>query len=455
VLVFHKGFSIISLMANVLTVLLLPLLSVPSRAARADTPADDLIAALVEKASPAVVKVITVRPAVPAAAGPKQLADAVVGTSTATGSGFIISPSGYVATNKHVIDGAISVFVVTAGGVRYTAGITGMPSKSDMALLHIDAGHPLPFVRFGDSDKMRPGDRVIAIGSPFGFDNSVSTGIVSAVNRDIMESPFDDYIQTDAAINHGNSGGPLFNLSGEVIGMTSVIFSPEPASAGVGFALPSNMLDFVFDRLMKTGKVAVAMLPIQTQQVDWTMEQALDLPDLLGALVTSVQDRDESMLEGRILPGDVIRTFNGQRVQDPRDLARQAARSAIGSAAELVICRAGAMQTIQVVMQAWPEANPIILDNNGPRTIGLELVAGQNNNGQPIVTVASVAPTGTAAASGIQKGDVIAKIQQTPVTEPGQAFRILGVRTATNHHFAAVLVEREDKRFWLSLAVPD
>ncbi len=140
--------------------------------------------------------------------------------------------------------------------------MVGMPDKADMALLRIDAGgKQLPFVKFGDSDKVRVGDRVFAIGSPFGFDDTVTSGIISALDRDIMESPFDDYLQTDAPINHGNSGGPLFNMSGEVIGMTSVIFSPGPGSAGVGFAVPSNSLRFVFDRLMKTGEVKAGMLP--------------------------------------------------------------------------------------------------------------------------------------------------------------------------------------------------
>jgi serine protease Do len=214
---------------------------------------------MVARVSPAVVRVITVRPPTHEEdkPGAKVVNHSPAGrTSTATGSGYIIDPAGYIGTNKHVIDGAISVFVVTADGIHYPATIVGMPVNADMALLRIDAGYkPLPFVRFGDSDEVRVGNRVFAIGSPFGFDNTVTSGIVSALNRDIMESPFDDYLQTDAAINHGNSGGPLFNMAGEVVGMTSVIFSPDPGSSGVGFALPSNSLRFVFDRLMKTGKI--------------------------------------------------------------------------------------------------------------------------------------------------------------------------------------------------------
>ena len=324
-----------------------------------------------------------------------------------------------------------------------------------MALVRIDAGHELPFVSFGDSDKMRPGERVVAIGSPFGFDTSVTTGIISAIDRDIMESPFDDYIQTDAAINHGNSGGPLFNLSGEVIGMTSVIFAPGPGSAGVGFALPSSSLQFVFERLIKTGEVRAGMLPLRTQPVSWMLQQALDTPDLLGALVMSVQDDDNRMSREKIRPGDVIRTFNGQKVLDPRDLARKAVRAPIGGDATLEVYRSGAFETVHATIQAWPEAKAIVLTDDDPRTVGLELAAGRRENGQPIVTVASVDPRGSAAASRIQKGDRIIEVQQTPVSEPGQVLDVFAARSATKHHFAAVLLERGNKQFWMSLAVPE
>jgi serine protease Do len=420
----------------------------------------DGIAGVVAKVSPAVVRIITVRP-------PKledvKADDRVAGasadtssdrTTTAIGSGFIIDPAGYIATNKHVVEDGTSVFVMTSDGERYQASIVGAPGKADMALLHINARHDLPSVAFGDSDKMKVGDTVIAIGSPFGFDNSVTAGIVSAVNRDIMESPFDDYIQTDAAINHGNSGGPLFNLNGEVIGMNSVIFSPSTGSSGLGFALPSNELEFVFDRLRKTGEVKAGMLPIHTQQVSWMLKQALNAPDLHGALVASVHDTDDKMMHGEIKPGDVILTFNGEKVWDPRDLARKAARSPIGSDAALDICRAGVGQTVHVKIQEWPEAKPVVLMNNGQRKLGLELISAPRNQGAPAVSVASVDPMGTAADSGIQKGDVIIEVQQTPISAPDQALRLFEEQSAKKHHFAAVLVERDKKLSWMPLAVP-
>jgi serine protease Do len=433
------------------------LVSVVSRSAWADAHSES-IAEMVARVSPAVVRIVTVRPVQPEAdtTGDKlQVSAAVDRTSTATGSGFIIDAAGHIATNRHVVDGAISVFVHTADGVRYPATIVGVSGECDMALLRINAGPGLPYLRFGESDKVRPGDKVVAIGSPFGFDNTVTTGIISAINRDIMESPFDDYIQTDAAINHGNSGGPLFNLSGEVIGMTSVLYSPGTGSAGVAFALPADNLQFVFDRLIATGAIKAGMLPIHTQQVRWMLQQALDLPDLHGALVTSVQGHADAIAQGKITPGDVIRSFNGQEVLDPRDLARQAARAPIGSDAVLVVCRDGVFQTVHVAIQAWPEAKPIVLNDDGPRKLGLELASGPGDDGAPTVTVASVDPKGTAAASGIRQGDVIVAVQQTQVSEAAQALRILWARSATGRHFAAVLLSRENQVFWMSLAIPD
>jgi serine protease Do len=426
------------------------------RAARADV---ESVADMVARVSPAVVRVVTVRPPQPMDELPgASLAStpAKEGTTTAVGSGFIIDPTGYIATNRHVVDGAIALYVVTAEGVRYEAAISGMPPESDMALLRIYAGRKLPFVSFGDSDKTRVGDRVIAIGTPFGlFDTSVSSGIVSGVNRDIMESPFDDYIQTDAAINHGNSGGPLFNLEGEVIGMNSVLYAPGPGSAGVGFAIPSNSLKFVFGRIMKTGEVRAGMLPIHTQQVTWMLEQALDTGDLQGALVKSVQDDAGTMLQGKIQPGDVIRTFNGHQVQDPRDLARMAAMAPIGSDAALEICRGSEREIVHVTIQAWPEVKHIVLDDDRNRSLGLQLAAAEGANDRRTVKVVSVDPNGTAAGSGIHKDDIIVEVQQTQVSDPDQALRILWARSSLKLHFAAVLVQRDGKRTWMALAVPD
>jgi serine protease Do len=426
-------------------------------------PPPDMIAVVVAKVSSSVVRIIAVRPPVseaPAAAkvasapAPDNHASTADNDMFAIGSGFIINPSGFIATNKHVVADSTAVFVVTAEGVRYPATIVGMTDKADMALLRISVGHDLPSLPFSDSDKMLVGDPVIAIGSPFGFDNSVTAGILSAVNRDIMESPFDDYFQTDAAINHGNSGGPLFNLAGEVIGMNSVIFAPGTGSVGLGFALPSNDLRFVFDRLMKTGEIRAGMLPIHTQQVSWMLEQALGAPSLNGALVSAVMDDGDAMLHGKIRAGDIILTFNGEKVWDPRDLARKAARAPIGSDAVLQIDRGGVQETVHVTIQAWPEAKIPAAPEGMHKKLGLDLIGEQRDGGKALVVVSAVDPTGTAADSGIQKGDIILEVQRVPVTAPDQALRVFQAQSFVNHPYAAVLVERDNKRSWMPMALP-
>jgi serine protease Do len=443
---------------GVLAIILLSLAMMTAPVANADGDHLTQMAAVVARVSPAVVRVFTVRP-------PTVHEDAKPGTNVANasndertaaiGSGYIIDPSGYVGTNRHVVEGAISVYVVTAEGIRYPAKVVGMPDQADIALLKIDAGKlQLPFVKFGDSDKVHVGDPVFAIGSPFGFDNTVTAGIVSALNRNIMESPFDDYIQTDAAINHGNSGGPLFDAAGEVIGMNSVIYAPTAGFAGLAFAIPSTSLQFVYGRLMKTGEINAGMLPIHTQEVTWMLAQALDTPDLHGALVTSVQDDTGAMLHDRIKGADVIQTFNGDKVWDPRDLARKAAMSPVGSEVVLGICRAGQIITVQVKVHAWPEAKPEVLNNNGPRTLGLQLASVQSDNGERTVTVTSVDPAGTAADSGIQQGDTVVAVQQTPISEPDQALRIFAAQSSLQHRFAAVLVRHDKKLIWMPLAIP-
>jgi serine protease Do len=374
---------------------------------------------------------------------------------TGIGAGYIIDPSGYIGTNKHLIDGAIAVFVITADGERYRAATVGVTVQADIALLRVHPGKKaLPSVRFGDSDKMRAGDPVIAIGSPLGFNNTVTSGIVSAVNRDIMESPFDDYLQTDAAINHGNSGGPLFNEAGEVIGMNSVIFSPDRGSSGLGFAVPSNSLQFVFDRLIRGGKVGAGMLPFHTQPVSWGLRQAFRVNDLHGALVVSVDDDSDVKRLGKIQAGDVITAFNGEKVLDARDLARKIARSPVGSDAALEVYRSDQNTTVHVTIEAMPEGKPPAL-NEKPPTPGLTLTTEKRSNGEHVVRVTSVDQTGTAAESGIRKGDIVVEIQHTPVSQADQALQILRDVASGNRHFAAVLVRHEASLSWIALEVPD
>jgi serine protease Do len=422
-------------------------------------PSPDLIAEVVAKVRPAVVHIVSVKPPKreEEQPSPQVAASTLDRTNIAIGSGFVISPSGFIATNKHVIENSIAVYVATADGVRYKAKVVAATGRADIALLKIEVGQDqLLSVPFGNSDKLKVGETVIAIGSPFGFDSSVTAGVVSAVNRDIMESPFDDYIQTDAAINHGNSGGPLFNLQGEVVGMNSVLIAPGAGSAGLGFAIPSNDLHFVFDRLMTTGQVNAGMLPIRTQQVTWMIQQAIGTPGREGALVSTLVGEGDKMMNGQIKPGDVILALNEQKVRDPRDLARKAAVAPIGSDATLVIFRGDVQQTVHVTIQGWPEVKPVLAGTPAAQPhLGLELTSEPRERSRSVVTVASVDPTGTAADSGIQKGDVILQVQQTPVSDPAQALRLLQRQSVTQRPYSTVLVERGDERTWYPIAMPE
>ncbi len=334
----------------------------------------------------------------------------------------MIDQDGYIATNKHVVEHAIAVFAVTNDSVRHPARVIGTTFSADIALIKVDGWKDMPFVSLGDSDKLAVGERVVAIGSPFGFVGSASTGIVSAVNRDIMESPFDDYIQTDAAINHGNSGGPLFNAEGEVVGMTSVIIAPGTGSVGLGFAIPSNDLRFVITRMKaNNGKVGAGMLPLRTQPVTWMLAQAIGITDLSGALVAGLDDNGDRMLGGHIKPGDLIVAFNGQQVWDPRDLARKAAAASVGSDAELDLQRGSQRMKVHVKIQAYPEDPAPASVMHKPGKLGLTMVSVPNQG----VTVTDIDMMGAAADSGIQKGDVILQVQQNPVSDPDQAMRLI------------------------------
>ncbi|HEX4368624.1 MAG TPA: trypsin-like peptidase domain-containing protein [Rhodopila sp.] len=434
--------------------LLLCLAVTGQRSAWAEPPSDQ-IAMVVAKVKPAVVTVFSVK-LLPKerqkVTGDAPIAASSENSTIVNGSGFIIDPSGFIATNKHVIEDAVSVSVVTADGIRYKASIVGVTSKADIALLKIDASTPLPTVAFGDSDKMRVGDTVIAIGSPFGFDQSVTAGIVSGVNRNIMESPFDDYIQTDATINHGNSGGPLFNVSGEVIGMNSVLFGPGDysGSIGIGFAIPSDELNFVYKRLIANGSVKAGMLPLRTQQVTWMLARAIGAPGVDGALVDSVDADRNGMMKGQIKPGDVILSFDGQAVSDPRDLARKVAQAAIGVDAALEIFRDGKRLVVHVPILAWPEGIPPVLHNIEFRGLGLDLISGPHGG----VLVAGVDPNGSAASSGIKKGDIILRVQSQSVSSPDQALHALRAKSSGTHDYVAVLLERNNEPLWLPVSLP-
>jgi serine protease Do len=438
-------------------------------AAPPTAPGQELVADVVARVSPSVVRIIVVHP--PKTAEPTNTQVAKGGTGAGktiptdmaadmaeltpnvhVGSGFSIAP-GLIATNRHVVEGAVLLYVSTTDGARYPATVVGTATKADIALIRIDPASNLQPLKFGDSDTVRQGDVVIAIGSPFGFDNTETAGVVSSVNRDIMESPFDDYIQSDAAINHGNSGGPLFNMAGEVIGMNSVLYAPGQGFAGLGFSIPSNDVKFVLDRIEKYGEVRGGMLPIRSQQVTGLMASALDLPKPGGALVASVND-GANLMKGQIQPGDVIAAMDGKPVSDPRDLARRAAMVPLDSMVKLTIWRSGKEMIVEVPITPLTSN-----DRTGaptmatPRVLGLHFSA--TDAQQPGAHLMTVDPIGTAADSGLMKGDVILQVQQTAVGSPDQAMAAIQKRIDAKEKFTALLVQRNGKASWFPIALPN
>jgi len=299
------------------------------------------------------------------------------------GSGFIIDPSGLVVTNNHVIADADEISVILNDGTKLNATLVGKDSKSDLALLRVHTDKPLKAVKFGDSDKLRLGQWVIAIGNPFSLGGTVTAGIVSARNRDINSGPYDNYIQTDAAINRGNSGGPLFNLDGDVIGINTAIISPSGGSIGIGFAVPSDSAVAVLDQLRQYGETRRGWLGVRIQQVTDDIADSLNVKPARGALVAGVDDKGPAK-PGGIEAGDVVVSFDGHDVKEMHDLPRIVADTPVGKQVDVVIIRKGKEETHKVTVGRLEDTEKVALatakkDAAPPdksvvqKTLGLEL----------------------------------------------------------------------------------
>jgi serine protease Do len=281
--------------------------------------------------------------------GPKGGGDMQPHKTNSLGSGFIVDTSGIVVTNNHVIADADEISIIMNDGSKFKAELVGVDKKTDLAVLKFKPTKPLVAVKFGDSDKLRLGEWVIAIGNPFSLGGTVTAGIVSARNRDINSGPYDSYIQTDAAINRGNSGGPLFNLDGEVIGVNTLIISPSGGSIGIGFAVPSKTVAGVVDQLRQFGELRRGWLGVRIQQVTDEIAESLNIKPPRGALIAGVEDKGPAKPAG-IEPGDVIVTFDGKEIKEPKDLSRVVADTAVGKEVDVVIIRKGVEQTLKVTL---------------------------------------------------------------------------------------------------------
>jgi serine protease Do len=382
------------------------------------------------------------------------------GGGMSLGSGFFISADGYVVTNNHVVEHGRSMQVTLDDGRTLDAKLVGTDSKTDVALLKVEGGGTFPYVKLGKAVP-RVGDWVVAIGNPFGLGGTVTAGIVSGRGRDIGAGPYDDFLQIDAPINKGNSGGPSFNLSGEVVGVNTAIASPSGGSVGLAFAIPAETVQTVVDQLKTGGKVARGYLGVQIQGLNKDLADGLGLSDTKGALVDHAESNTPAGKAG-LKSGDVIRTVNGSPIQDARELSRKVASLKPGTKVELGYLRNGKDQTATVELGTLPgEQRTASLESRGGDTagsgprLGLQLApaeaVGLADEG---VAVVSVDPDGPAAAKGIRDGDVILDVGGQAVTRPSEVAD--RVRAAEKDGRKAVLMRvkgREGTRY-VAIAFP-
>jgi serine protease Do len=383
-----------------------------------------------------------------------------MGHTHALGSGFIVDPAGYIITNNHVVDGASKITVKLDDGQTYPAKVIGRDAKTDLAVVKIDAPKPLPYVAFGNSDKERVGDWVVAVGNPFGLGGTVTAGIVSAHDRDIDSGPYDDYLQIDAPINPGNSGGPLFNQSGQVIGIDTAIYSPNGGSVGIGFAIPSNLAQKVVAQLREHGKVERGWLGVSMQPLTPALAKAIGRADTQGVIVDSVQ-ADSPAAKAKLVQGDVITAFNGEAIKEGRDLALDVANTSTGTTAKLTVWRDGHEQALDVTIGQQP-AGKMASNEGGDSSgspVGMALAPltpdqrgdlGLNPSVKGVV-VTQVKPDSKAADSGVQSGDVIVRIGNQDVTTPAEASASIDAAEHEKKEAVPLLVMRNGTTYYLAL----
>jgi serine protease Do len=366
------------------------------------------------------------------------------------GSGFIVSGDGYILTNAHVVENADTVTVRLTDRREYTAKVVGSDKQSDVALLKVDAKN-LPTVKLGDSRKANVGEWVIAIGSPFGFENSVTAGIVSAKSRSLPDANYTPFIQTDVAVNPGNSGGPLFNLAGEVIGINSQIYSRTGSFSGISFAIPVEVAMKVKDQLQKTGKVTRGRLGVTVQDVNAALADSFGLDRARGALVSSVDEKGPAEKAG-LLPGDIILKFDGNTIERSSDLPMLVADATPGKDAAVEIWRKGAAKTIHVATTEGGKPERVAKNDAAEAPKGRLGVAvrsltkeeqGDRKRGGVVVEQVG----GAAQRAGVQPGDVVLALNGTPISTPEQ----LRDQVAKSGKRAALLIQRDERQLFVPI----
>ncbi len=354
----------------------------------------------------------------------------------ARGSGFIVDGDGTVVTNNHVVKGATKVTVTLDDGTQFPAKVVGRDPRTDVAVLHVDAKHKLPFIELGDSAQVKPGEWVVAMGNPFGLGGTVTAGIVSALGRDIGAGPYDQFIQIDAPINQGNSGGPLFTQDGKVVGINTAILSPTGGSVGIGFAIPANTVRTVVAELEKTGHVTRGYIGVEVQPVNEGMAKALRLSGDNGALVAGVA-ADGPAAKAGLQPGDVINAVNGQTVANARQLAVSIASVKPGEEAKLDVIRDGEKKTVTAVVSEQPgntqtaERGDVQGEGRGRIGVALAPISTEARDqldlpdGTKGAVVAQVQPGSAAEQAGVRPGDVIVGVGSKAVGSPDEAVKAI------------------------------
>ncbi|MEM8630020.1 MAG: Do family serine endopeptidase [Pseudomonadota bacterium] len=450
--------------------------------------ADEALADLVEQVAPSVVTVLSSRDVTPAAGNgdtserfsfpegtpfdelfrrfgqvngiPEQFSNRQ--PAEGLGSGFILDAEGWIVTNHHVVNGADTVTVRLSDDREYEAEIVGMDAPTDLALLRIDAEEALPFVTLGDSSEIRVGEDVMAVGNPFGLGGTVTKGIISAKGRNISAGPYADFLQTDAAINRGNSGGPLFNMDGEVVGVNSAIYSPTGGSVGVGFAVTSDIVNLIVEDLKDDGQVQRGWLGVSIQDVTPDLAEALGLEDAAGALVSSVVPGSPS--EGRLETGDVILSFNGDAVPGSRDLPKLVAAAGAGDAVDVIVLRDGDRETIEINVGKFEPQQTAELATQEPAegsameqlgatvaeltdSARAEIGVDEDING---LVITSLSDSGAAAEAGLQVGDVIVRLGSQPTETPKALSEALETEKTDP---ALMLVNRSGQQIFLAVKI--
>lgn len=398
---------------------------------------------------------------------PRNSPDSAPRHLQALGSGFIISADGYIVTNNHVIRHADRITVTLQDNTVLPAKIAGHDNRTDLALLKVTPPHPLPFVSFGNSDTARVGNWVLAIGNPFGLSGTVTAGIVSSRGRNIDQGPYDDFIQTDAAINKGNSGGPLFDMHGAVIGVNTAIYSPSGGSVGIGFSIPSNEVSRIITQLQKNGHVSRGRIGVRIQDVTRDIADGLNLSPARGALVAGVEPKGPAAAAG-LETGDVVRQLNGADVTG-KTLPRLIADLAPGTHATLNVWRKGKTLDLPVTIAALPDSD----DDDAPahpapgrhdktpdtNTSGFTVSSLTDearkkyrlSDDQKGVVVTNVTEGSPAAERGLKPGDVITGVRQTPVSKPSDLRDALDAARKAKQHSVLLLVHDMDGMRWVPL----